>query len=238
MGDGRKVRPFYNGLQKWILKNKFNLRSFITSQKFNLCWWPRIENKISITFLFNKKIISQKIWFPPYPPPKSWRGVIKTFLEWKQNLTIHFGFWRGVWGDPFFLKFRAVLSCHRLCQKIGQKFKKEGTNFVDFKNFWSFFWKSILDKILIFFDDLVERGTGGPFFFSFWIVLFSHRICWFFGQKSVLSISKKFTIFFVNVTCRKFKFFLLIWILLSVLEFRRTIFFYKSWHGANSKTIC
>ena len=114
MGDGRKVRPFYNGLQKWILKNKFNLRSFITSQKFNLCWWPRIENKISITFLFNKKIISQKIWFPPYPPPKSWRGVIKTFLEWKQNLTIHFGFWRGVWGDPFFLKFRAVLSCHRL----------------------------------------------------------------------------------------------------------------------------
>ena len=174
---------------------------------------------------------------PPIPPSKILARCDQNFSSMKTELGDSFWFWRGVWGDPFFWSsgpyFLAIAY-----QKIGQKFKKEGTNFVDFKNFWSFFWKSILDKILIFFDDLVERGTGGPFFFSFWIVLFSHRICWFFGQKSVLSISKKFTIFFVNVTCRKFKFFLLIWILLSVLEFRRTIFFYKSWHGANSKTIC
>ena len=163
---------------------------------------------------------------PPIPPSKILARCDQNFSWMKTELDDSFWILEGGMGGPFFLKFRAVLSCHRLCQKIGQKFKKEGTNFVDFKNFWSFFWKSILDKILIFFDDLVERGTGGPFFFSFWIVLFSHRICWFFGQKSVLSISKNFTIFFVNVTCRKFKFFLLIWILLSVLESRRTIFFY------------
>ena len=137
MGDGKKVRLFYNDPQKWIFKNKFNLRSLISSKSFISVDHHKLKMKCHLCFCSPKKKISKKFCSPHTPLQNPSEGWSKLFLNGNRTWRFILDFGGGYGGTLFFWISEPYFLAIAYVKKLDKNLRRRVPILSFSKNFWT-----------------------------------------------------------------------------------------------------